>query len=141
MPQRQPPSRAARAEPDRTKFADVGCSSEEGARFPISMISSGVWAGEIPLQRAHGLQEVSGGTATMGSELERIGYRGSTPASHEAIPLAAHFELHIEQGPILERERRKIGVVKGVQAYRWFTVDVTGRGRFERTYMLRAAEC
>lgn len=63
----------------------------------------------------------------MKSELERIGYLGSTRASHEAIPMAAHFELHIEQGPILEAEGRKVGVVKGVQAYRWFTVTVKGR--------------
>jgi hydantoinase/carbamoylase family amidase len=41
--------------------------------------------------------------------------------------MAAHFELHIEQGPILEAESRNIGIVRGAQAYRWFTVEVTGR--------------
>lgn len=92
------------------------------------MVSSGVWAEEIPLELAHNLQEVGGGTATMKTELKRIGYLGHVPASHRSSPMAAHFELHIEQGPILETERRKIGVVKGVQAYKWFTVDVTGRG-------------
>ena len=105
----------------------VNWTNEEGARFPASMVSSGVWAGEIPLERAHQLREVGGGTATMKSELERIGYLGSTPASHESIPMAAHFELHIEQGPILEKEKRRVGIVKGVQAYRWYTVEVTGR--------------
>ena len=92
------------------------------------MCSSGVWAEKIPIARVHQLQEVGGGTATVRSELERIGYLGSTPASYQAMPLAAHFELHIEQGPILEREQRKIGVVTGVQSYRWYTIDVTGRG-------------
>jgi len=105
----------------------VNWTNEEGARFPISMVSSGVWAGEIPLERAHNLQEVGGGTATMKSELERIGYLGSVEASHKAIPMAAHFELHIEQGPILEGEKRKVGIVQGVQSYRWFTVKVRGR--------------
>jgi hydantoinase/carbamoylase family amidase len=90
------------------------------------MVSSGVWAGEIPLQTAHDLQEIGGGTGTMKSELERIGYLGSTSASHKSIPMAAHFELHIEQGPILEAENRKVGIVKGVQAYKWFTVEVRG---------------
>ncbi|KAJ9665588.1 hypothetical protein H2201_004279 [Coniosporium apollinis] len=104
----------------------VNWTNEEGARFPISMVSSGVWAGSIPLEHAHNLREVGGGTATMKSELERIGYLGSVPASHTSIPMAAHFELHIEQGPILEAENRKIGIVKGVQAYRWFTVTVRG---------------
>lgn len=92
------------------------------------MSSSGVWAEEIPLERAHNLREVGGGTATMKSELERIGYLGSIPASYKSSPMAAHFELHIEQGPILETEKQKVGVVKGVQAYKWFTVDITGRG-------------
>ncbi len=93
------------------------------------MMASGVWAGAIPLERAHSLQEVGGGIATVRAELERIGYLGSIPASHEAMPMAAHFELHIEQGPILEREKQKIGIVKGVQAYRWYTVEVKGQGK------------
>jgi acetylornithine deacetylase/succinyl-diaminopimelate desuccinylase-like protein len=41
--------------------------------------------------------------------------------------MAAHFELHIEQGPILEAENRRVGVVQGVQAYKWFTITVQGR--------------
>lgn len=105
----------------------VNWTNEEGARFPISMVSSGVWAGEIEEGHAHQLQEVGGGTATMKSELERIGYLGDAKASHKDVPIAAHFELHIEQGPILEAEGRKVGVVQGVQAYKWFTIEVTGR--------------
>ncbi|CAN8102750.1 unnamed protein product [Discula destructiva] len=105
----------------------VNWTNEEGARFPLSMVSSGVWAEHIPLERAHNLREVGGGSATMKSELERIGYLGATPASYRSTPMTAHFELHIEQGPILEAERQKIGVVQGVQAYKWFTIDVEGR--------------
>lgn len=105
----------------------VNWTNEEGARFPISMVASGVWAGAIDESHAHQLQEVGGGVATMKSELERIGYLGNRPANHEHIPMAAHFELHIEQGPILEAEQRKVGIVQGVQAYKWFTLEVTGR--------------
>lgn len=93
----------------------------------MSMMASGVWAGSIPQEAAYNCKEVGSGTATVRSELERIGYLGSTPASHESIPMAAHFELHIEQGPLLEMANKKIGVVKGVQAYKWFTVHVKGR--------------
>lgn len=82
------------------------------------------------MERAHSLQEVGGGSATMKSELERIGYLGNVPASYRATPMTAHFELHIEQGPILEAEKKKIGVVQGVQAYKWFTIDVEGRGMY-----------
>ncbi|OBT49991.1 hypothetical protein VE04_09401, partial [Pseudogymnoascus sp. 24MN13] len=105
----------------------VNWTNEEGARFPTSMVSSGVWAGSIPLERAHNLTEVGGGNATMKSELQRIGYLGDTPASYKSTPLAAHFELHIEQGPILEAENKRVGIVKGAQAYRWHTVTVRGR--------------
>src|SRR4051812_8631467 len=70
----------------------VNWTNEEGARFPISMVASGVWAGEIPVSHAHNLQEVGGGSAIMKSELERIGYLGDVECSHEATPMAAHFE-------------------------------------------------
>ena len=105
----------------------INWTNEEGARFPQSMVSSGVWAGAIPLEKAYNLTEVGGGTATQKSELERIGYLGSLEASYNANPIGAHFELHIEQGPILENSNRKIGAVEGVQAYRWYTISVRGR--------------
>ncbi|KAI1458691.1 amidase [Annulohypoxylon moriforme] len=116
----------------------VNWTNEEGARFPLSMSSSGVWAEAIPLEQAYNLKEVGGGTATMKSELERIGYLGSIPASYKSSPMAAHFELHIEQGPILEAEKQQVGVVKGVQAYKWYTVDITGRDAHTGTTPLNA---
>ncbi|KAK7952547.1 uncharacterized protein PG986_008275 [Apiospora aurea] len=105
----------------------VNWTNEEGARFPYSMMGSGVWAEALPLERAYSLRSVAGDNVTLKSELERIGYLGKVPASHRSVPMGAHFELHIEQGPILEAERRKIGVVQGVQAYKWFTIEVEGR--------------
>ncbi|KAI1409881.1 amidase [Hypoxylon sp. FL1857] len=105
----------------------VNWTNEEGARFPIVTVASAVWAEEIPLECAHNLQEVGGGTETMKSELSKIGYLGSTPASYRSMPMAGYFELHIEQGPILEANNQKIGVVTGVQAYKWFTVDIIGQ--------------
>jgi hydantoinase/carbamoylase family amidase len=85
---------------------------------------------------------------TMKEELSRIGFLGSIPASHTARPIAAHFELHIEQGPILEAENRRIGVVIGGQAYRWFRVTVSGKDAhagttpfsYRRDAMLAAAK-
>lgn len=107
----------------------VNWTNEEGARFPISMVSSGVWSGNVPLEKAHNLKSVipPNDNATMKSELERIGYLGKVPASWMSTPMAAHFELHIEQGPILEAENRRIGIVQGVQSYKWFTIAVKGR--------------
>lgn len=104
----------------------------------MSMVSSGVWAGSIPLEAAHNLKEVGSGDATMKQELERIGYLGTTPASYESVPMGAHFELHIEQGPLLEMANKKIGVVTGVQAYRWFTITVHGRDTHTGTTNLKS---
>lgn len=101
--------------------------SEEGARFPSSMLSSAVWAGQKTLSTAYALADIFDPSATVHSELERTGFLGPTPCSYEANPLAAHFELHIEQGPILEAAGRKIGVVRGAQAYKWLTFTIDGR--------------
>ena len=109
----------------------VNWTNEEGARFPMMAVSSGVWADAVPLETAWNLAEVAasdeGRKKTMKEELTRIGYLGDIPASYKTNPFAAHFELHIEQGPILEDEQRKIGIVKGVQAFKWFNVTVSGR--------------
>lgn len=110
--------------------------SEEGARFPKSMISSGVWAESIPLEKAHELKEVptvaslptaASAPESMKSALEKIGYKGPVPCSYTASPMAAHFELHIEQGPYLITAGQRVGVVTAVQAYRWYRINVTGR--------------
>ncbi|KAI3127558.1 hypothetical protein CBS147330_5732 [Penicillium roqueforti] len=120
----------------------VDWTNEEGARFPVMAISAAVWAEAIPLTTAWNLKEISAGdnTAhkTMKEELDRIGYVGEMPASFKANPFAAHFELHIEQGPILEDEGRKIGVVQGVQAFKWFDITVSGRDSHAGTTPLYA---
>ena len=105
----------------------INWTNEEGARFPQSIVGSGVWCGDVPLEKAWNLQDVKDASLTMKSELAKIGFLGSTRCSHEATPLAAHFELHIEQGPILEASGKKVGSVQGGQAYKWFDINVRGR--------------
>jgi hydantoinase/carbamoylase family amidase len=104
--------------------------SEEGARFPKSMCSSGVWAGAIPIRKAWDLCDIHDPNVTLRSELERHGYLGDIACSSDpttGYPLGAHFELHIEQGPILQETRRSIGVVRGAQGYKWLTMTVYGK--------------
>lgn len=120
----------------------VNWTNEEGARFPMMAVASGVWAEAIPLETAWNLPEVSAGEdgtkKTMKQELERIGYLGEQRASYKDFPFAAYFELHIEQGPILELEKRRIGVVEGVQAFKWFEVTVYGRDTHAGTTPMNA---
>ena len=98
-------------------------TNEEGSRFAPAMIGSGVFAGVFDL--AHGLSRADAGGITIGEELKRIGYAGEAVVGHR--PVAAFFEAHIEQGPILEAGRKTIGIVRGVQGIRWFEVTVTGQ--------------
>lgn len=107
----------------------VNWTNEEGAKYPFSMMGSGVWSGRLSLQQAWDIKSVinTGPATTAKEELERIGYLGDTPASPKGTPIGAHFELHIEQGPKLEASGATVGVVMGVQAYKWFTVTITGR--------------
>ncbi|SHF61889.1 N-carbamoyl-L-amino-acid hydrolase [Microbulbifer donghaiensis] len=106
----------------RAPLEVVVWTNEEGARFSPAMIGSGVWAGEFSLDYGHSRTDKSG--ATIGAELERIGYLGDEPA--EPRPITAAFETHIEQGPILEKQDQLIGVVTGVQGIRWYDVTFWG---------------
>lgn len=107
-------------------IAVVMWTNEEGARFPKAMLGSGVWGQQIPLDVCYNLEDVNEPGTTFLSELERIGFKGTTKANYGANPLSAHFELHIEQGPVLEAEGFDIGVVQGVQGMRWYDAKVVG---------------
>ena len=100
----------------------VNWTNEEGCRFPPAMIASGVFAGVFDLAYGHSRTDHTG--RTIGEELKRIGYAGERPVGHR--PLGALFELHIEQGPILEAEGRRVGIVTGAQGARWYDCEVVG---------------
>ncbi|KAK5120746.1 hypothetical protein LTR85_006104 [Meristemomyces frigidus] len=106
-------------------LAVVVWTNEEGARFPPAMLCSGVWGGAFTAEWALARSDPDGNT--LGGELSRIGYNGQTPCSYEANPLSAHFEVHIEQGPILDTAESAVGIVKGVQSILWSNVYVVGR--------------
>jgi N-carbamoyl-L-amino-acid hydrolase len=101
----------------------VNWTNEEGARFSPPMLASGVFAGVFARDWACGRADADG--VSFGAALEAIGERGGEACGQH--PLSAFFELHIEQGPILEAEGFDIGAVTGVQGMRWFEVTVTGQ--------------
>ena len=100
----------------------INWTNEEGSRFAPAMLASGVFAGVFDKQYAHDRTDREG--TRFGDELARIGYQGDVPVGDHK--LAAFFEVHIEQGPILEGNEKTIGIVTGVQAARWYEVTVTG---------------
>jgi N-carbamoyl-L-amino-acid hydrolase len=96
-------------------------TNEEGSRFAPAMVASGVFAGVFDLD--YGLSRADQDGKTMGEELERIGYAGELDMG---FPVHAFFEVHIEQGPILEEAGLPIGVVTHGQGQRWYEIELTG---------------
>jgi len=97
-------------------------TNEEGARFTPPMVASGAYAGVFDVDWVLALRDDDG--KQFGAELERIGYNGKTAVGGRSID--AYFELHIEQGPILDREAVPVGIVVGGYAARGMHVDVHG---------------
>ncbi len=98
-------------------------TNEEGSRFAPAMVASGVFAGEFTLDYGLSRKDVDG--KSIGEELQRIGYAGDEPCGGRTLHAA--FELHIEQGPILEAENMTIGVVTDAQGQRWYEITLTGQ--------------
>ncbi|MBS0419978.1 MAG: Zn-dependent hydrolase [Proteobacteria bacterium] len=109
--------------PTQAPIEVVVWTNEEGSRFAPAMVASGVFAGVFDLE--YGLSRADLNGTTMAQELARIGYAGDDPVGKRS--LGAFFELHIEQGPILEAERQTIGVVTGAQGQRWYEIRLTGQ--------------
>lgn len=97
-------------------------TNEEGTRFAPAMLASGVFAGMHELDWAYDRTDAKG--LRFGDELERIGWKGDEEVGGR--PMKAFFELHIEQGPILEDEGIDIGVVTHGQGLWWLQVTLTG---------------
>ncbi len=98
-------------------------TNEEGTRFAPAMLASGVFGGVHTQEWAYDRVDADG--KKFGDELARIGWRGDEQVG--ARKMHAFFELHIEQGPILEIEGKDIGVVTHGQGLSWTEVTITGR--------------
>ena len=101
----------------------VNWTNEEGTRFAPPMMASGVFAGIHTQDWAYGRTDSDG--KTFGDEIKRIGWIGDEKVG--ARKMHAFFELHIEQGPILEAEGKDIGVVTHGQGLNWLQVTLRGR--------------
>ncbi len=101
----------------------VNFTNEEGTRFAPPMMASGVFAGVHTLDWAYAKEDSDG--KRFGDELKRIGWIGDEEVGNRKMK--AFFELHIEQGPILEAEGKDIGVVSRGQGLNWLQVTLTGR--------------
>jgi len=107
----------------RRPLVIVNWANEEGARFSPPMVASGCFVGAYAVDWVHGLIADDG--ARLGDELVRIGYKGDRVC--RAGTIDAYFELHIEQGPILDTEGRDVGIVTGAYPVRGMRVSFVGK--------------
>jgi N-carbamoyl-L-amino-acid hydrolase len=100
----------------------INFTNEEGTRFEPALLGSGAVTGIFSEEYVFGRTDRAG--KTFGEELKRIGYAGSKAA--RLANVHRFVELHVEQGPVLERDKITIGAVEGVQGMTWLEVKVTG---------------
>ena len=101
----------------------VNWTNEEGTRYAPAMLASGVFAGRHDQDWAYDRTDSDG--KKFGDELKRIGWVGDEKVGSRKMH--AMFELHIEQGPILEAENKDIGVVTHGQGLRWIECKISGK--------------
>lgn len=120
----------------RRPIAVAFFTNEEGARFAPDMMGSQVFQGDLPLAQALATRGIDG--ATVGDELRRIGYAGDAPVgANRGGTVDSYVELHIEQGPVLDREGVRIGVVEGVQGISWSEFTLRGVSNHAGTTPMR----
>jgi N-carbamoyl-L-amino-acid hydrolase len=105
----------------------VSWADEEGARFGRSLFGSGAAAGHLDPDDVRGLRDAGGAAlpdalAACGVELDR-----APDAARRLAGAAAYLELHIEQGPVLERLGLPLGAVLGTFGVERHVVRFTGQ--------------
>ena len=105
-------------------------TNEEGARFAPAMMGAAYFAGKFTAEELLARKDVDG--VQLGNSLTEIGYAGTDNVS--SVEHEVYFEIHIEQGPILQDEEIQIGVVTSVQGMRWFRVGISGQSGHTGTY-------
>jgi len=101
----------------------VNWTNEEGSRFPPAMMASAGYAGIYDVQTLLSAKDAEGNV--FGNELDKIGWKGSEPVG--AQKFHCYYELHIEQGPVLETEGIDIGIVTHGQGLKWLEFKLNGK--------------
>lgn len=104
-------------------------TNEEGVRYAPDMMGSAVFSGAVSAEAA--LSSLAPDGTSLGEELERIGYAGVEEPGF--FRPRAYVELHIEQGPVLEKEGLDVGIVEGVQGISWQRVTIEGQANHAGT--------
>jgi len=97
--------------PHRHPITAMIWTNEEGSLYPPAMMVSGVVTGKFEKQKMLAAKSILDPTKTFGEALDASPYKGAEKNRLSPENYLAMFELHIEQGPILEAAKKDIGVV------------------------------
>lgn len=116
---------AASGAPPGRPLEVVAWAGEEGSRFPLGCLGSSAFTGLTPYDAIAGLVGDDGQTFAEARDgayglLDGVPVRDAFPAP------AAYIELHIEQGPLLERAAQPLGVVSAIAGQRRLQVAIEG---------------
>lgn len=102
----------------------VSFCEEEGSRFPLTYWGSGNMTGLYDLK--HGLNVYDTDGISLHQAMEEAGFARTEQAPCSTEGLGAFVEIHIEQGPVMERQRKRIGIVEAIVGQRRYAVTVHG---------------
>ena len=107
----------------------VALTNEEGVRYHSDMIGSRAFCGFVTPEEAYNIEGTDG--TNFGDELKRIGYAGEFPCG--SIHPCAFVELHVEQGPVLDREQIPVGIVEAITGIAWYEITIQGEANHAGT--------
>ncbi len=108
-------------------------TGEEGSAFSPALLGSSVLVGELSVDEALSRKNDMG--QTLAEALENIGYKGSFTRSLDDVEY--FVEMHIEQGPILDKEGISVGIVESISGIAWIMVTILGEENHAGTTPMR----
>jgi len=116
----------------KKKLPNIGIAiftNEEGVRFSPDMMGSWSFIKSETINKIHSIKDDN--NITIKQALKKINYLGR---EKQLFFKPKYFlELHIEQGPILDMNRKDIGIVNGVQAINWIKISLSGQSNHAGT--------
>jgi hydantoinase/carbamoylase family amidase len=111
----------------------ISFACEESSRFGVSTVGSKAMAGRFEKEKYRQLTDRDGISMEKAFSLCALDFNSIGQASRANETFKAFFELHIEQGPVLENEHKKIGIVTGIAAPARFIVKIFGKASHSGT--------
>lgn len=113
----------------------VSLCEEEGSRFPIACTGSGIMTGVYSFQDILGVSDVDG--VNFEAAMKEAGFGFNDQKYVVRKDIQGFIELHIEQGPSLEKLEKSIGIVQTIVGQKRFRMTVNGESNHAGTTLMK----